>query len=125
LAFVTPLSDGPAQEPESGVSSAAEQPSLSLVEEEPRRYPSTIGGLCYLVILALTVVGLVVVALGHWRGGVHAIAVALAVAGVVRGVLPHRDAGMLEVRSRWFDTGLLVVAAVAVWVLASTIPAAG
>jgi hypothetical protein len=53
---------------------------------------------------------------------VHVIAVALAVAGVVRGVLPHRDAGMLEVRSRWFDTGLLVAAAVAVWVLASTIP---
>ena len=93
-----------------------------VVEEEPRRYPSTIGGLCYLVILALTVLGLVVVGLGRWRGGVHVIALALAVAGVVRGVLPRRDAGMLEVRSRWFDTGLLVAAAVAVWVLASTIP---
>ena len=121
---MTPLSDGPAPEP--GLSSgAAEQPSLSLVEEEPRRYPSTIGGLCYLVILTLTVVGLVVVALGHWRGGVHAIAVALAVAAAARGVLPHRDAGMLEVRSRWFDTGLLAGAAVAVWELASTIPSAG
>jgi hypothetical protein len=123
LAFVTPLSDGPAQEPESGVPAApAEQPSLSLVEEEPRRYPSTVGGFCYLVILALTVLGLVVVALGHWRGGVHVIAAALAVAGAARGVLPRRDACMLEVRSRWFDAGLLVGAAVAVWVLASTIP---
>lgn len=103
--------------------SAAEQPTLALVEEEPRRYPSTIGGLCYLLILALTVLGLVVVALGHWRGGVHAIAVALVVAGIVRGVLPRRDAGMLEVRSRWFDTVLLAAAGVAVWVLASTIPA--
>jgi hypothetical protein len=73
----------------------------------------------------LAVAGLVVVGLGHWRGGVHALAVALAVAGVARGVLPHRDAGMLEVRSRWFDTGLLIGAAVAVWVLASTIPSAG
>lgn len=122
---MTPLSDGSAQEPESDASPAAEQPSLSLVEEEPRRYPSTIGGLCYLAILALTLVGLVVVAFGNWRGGVHAIAVALAVAGVVRAVLPHRDAGMLEVRSRWFDTGLLIGVAVAVWTLASTIPNAG
>lgn len=118
---MSPLSDGSAPEPEPGVP-AAEQPTLSLVEEELRRYPSTIGGLCYLVILTLTVAGLVVVALGHWRGGVHAVAVALAVAGVARGLLPHGDAGMLEVRSRWFDTGLLVGAAVAVWVLASTIP---
>lgn len=117
---MTPLTEGsfPEPEPTPVQGEAPVDPST----EESRRYPSTIGGACYLVILALTVIGLVVVALGHWRGGVHAVAVALVAAGVVRAVLPRRDAGMLEVRNRWFDTVLLVAVGVAVWVLASTIP---
>ena len=100
-------------------------PQLSLVEEEPRRYPSTLGGACYLVVLGVTVLALVVVGLGHWRGGVHILAGALAGAAALRAVLPRRDTGMLEVRSRWFDVSVLGAVAVALWVLATTIPAQG
>ena len=94
-------------------------------EEEPRRYPSTLGGALYLTILAVTVAALVVVSLGHWRAGVHVLAGALAGAAAARAVLPRRDAGMLAVRGRWFDVVLLAAVGAAMWVLASTIPAQG
>lgn len=87
-----------------------------------RRYPSTIGGACYLVILAITIVGLAVVGAGHWRGGLHAIAAALVAGAVVRFVLPQRDAGMLAVRARWIDCTMLGVLGILLWVLASTTP---
>lgn len=132
---MTPLSDGPAHEPRpdlpdagasDGVGSEAPlPPQLSLVEEEPRRYPSTVGGACYLLILGVTVLALVVVGLGHWRGGVHILAGALAAAAALRAVLPRRDTGMLAVRSRWFDIAVLGAVAVALWVLATTIPVQG
>ena len=102
-----------------------EPPQLALVEEEPRRYPSTIGGSVYLIVLAATVLGLVVASLGHWRGGVHILADALLAAAAARAFLRRRDSGMLEVRSRWFDVALLCAVGVALWVLASTIPAQG
>jgi hypothetical protein len=123
LAFVTPLSDGSAAEPEPSAHESA-PPQLSLVGEEPRRHPSTIGGAFYLGILVVTVLALVVVGLGHWRGGVHIMAAAMAAAAVMRALLPRRDTGMLEVRSRWFDVSLLGAVAIALWVLASTIPSA-
>lgn len=127
---MTPLQDGSGPEPEPTVPAvdrpaASAQPELFVVEEEPRRYPSTIGGAFYLAILGLTAVALVVVGLGHWRGGVHMLAGGLVAAATLRGVLPRRDVGMLQVRSRWFDVTLLAVVGIALWVLASTIPTAG
>ena len=38
--------------------------------QEPRRVPSTLGGLVYLIVVAVSVVGLLVVAFGPWRRGV-------------------------------------------------------
>ncbi|WP_232421843.1 DUF3017 domain-containing protein [Nocardioides sp. Iso805N] len=135
---MTPLSDGSAHEPRPAVregapsgtgdgaaAGAAVPPQLALVEEDSRRYPSTIGGLFYLGILSLTVLALVVVGLGHWRGGVHILAAAMVAASALRAVLPRRDTGMLAVRSRWFDVSLLGAVGIALWVLASTIPAQG
>lgn len=87
-----------------------------------RRYPSTIGGACYLGILALVALGLVVVATGRWRGGVHLISAALVAAAGLRLVLPAREAGMLAVRHRALDCSILGVVGVTLWVLASTIP---
>ncbi|WGL51735.1 DUF3017 domain-containing protein [Nocardioides sp. BP30] len=141
---MTPLSDGPAHEPRPAVpdapaprgaadpagpeapeaTQAPVPPPIAIVAEE-RRYPSTIGGLFYLGILALTVLALVVAGLGHWRGGVHILAVAMVAASVLRAVLRRRDTGMLAVRSRWFDVSLLGAVGIALWVLASTIPAQG
>ena len=46
------------------------EPHLVSVPEEPRRIPSTLGGLVYLIVVAVTAVGLLVVAFGPWRRGV-------------------------------------------------------
>jgi hypothetical protein len=135
---VVPLDDGSVGEPEPTVpeadparatSAPASHPELGLAEEaapeEPRRYPSTVGGAFYLLVLGVTVVALVVVGLGHWRGGVHVLAGSVVAAALVRAVLPDRDAGMLEVRSRWLDVALLVAVGAVMWILATTIPAQG
>jgi len=89
---------------------------------EPRRYPSTIGGSCYLVLLGLAIAGIVVAACGHWRTGVQMLAGAMVCSALLRAVLRDVDAGMLAVRNRWFDVSLLVAAGAVLWFLAATIP---
>ena len=91
-------------------------------ELEDRRYPSTIGGLFYLVVLAATGIGLVIVWREDWRLGIRVIAAALAFAAVARLVLPTRDAGMLAVRHRMFDVVLLGTFAGLLAFLSVTIP---
>jgi len=128
---VAPLSDGSTHEPRPAASGdlgsadaaaeASTPPQLSIVEE-PRRYPSTIGGACYLTLLGFMVVALVMIGLAHWRGGVHVLACVMVAASALRGLLRQRDSGMLAVRGRWFDVALLAVVGVALWVLASTVP---
>ena len=65
--------------------------------DEPRRYPSTIGGAFYLLVLGTAVVAIAIVATSDWRLGVRVLASGLGAAGVLRLVLPQRDAGMLAV----------------------------
>lgn len=103
------------------VAAGVQEPTLA--DGEERRYPSTIGGAFYLGVLAVVALGLAVTAAGHWRGGVHLVAGALVAAAGLRLVLPTRDAGMLAVRHRALDCSLLAAVGVALWVLASTIPA--
>jgi len=91
-------------------------------EPAPRRYPSTIGGALYLVVLLGVGVGLVVVTIGDWRFGVQLAGGSLVVGAVCRLLLPAHHAGMLGVRNRWFDTLLLSGIGLALIVLASTIP---
>ena len=91
-------------------------------EPEGRRYPSTIGGLCYLAVLAASVVGLVIITQGDWRVGVKWNAAALVVAALARLVLPAPQAGMLAVRRRSLDVLLLASVGAALWFLSSTIP---
>ncbi len=88
---------------------------------EERRHPSTIGGAVYLVVLATVGIGLALT-LSDWRLGVKVVAGALAGAATGRLVLPRRDAGMLAVRHRLVDVGLLVGVAAALWLLSETIP---
>ena len=93
------------------------------VPEEPRRIPSTVGGLIYLIIVGAGAVGLGIVAFGPWRRGVALIGLALLVGAVARAVLRDRDAGMLRVRrNRWVDVLMLGGVGVALIVLASVIP---
>jgi hypothetical protein len=92
-------------------------------EPTERRYPSTIGGAFYIGVLVATAVGIVIVYRSHdWQLGVRVIAGALCAAGLLRLVLPQRDAGMLAVRSRLIDVTLLVVVGGALFFLAGNIP---
>jgi hypothetical protein len=109
------------REPEPGTADSGDGPQ---VEAGPavRRHPSTVGGAFYLLVVAASAVGLVIVSRGDWRVGVKWIAAALVVSAVVRLVLPVRDAGMLAVRRRWVDVLLLALVGAALWFLSSTIP---
>ena len=91
--------------------------------DEPRRIPSTLGGLVYLVVVATCAVGLLVVALGPWRRGVSLIGLGLLLGAAFRAALRDRDAGMLRVRrSRWVDVLMLGGVGTALIVLANVIP---
>jgi hypothetical protein len=91
-------------------------------EQEERRYPSTIGGAFYLLVLALGAVGIAIVWSGDWRLGIRCLAGGLCFAALLRLVLPARDAGMLAVRNRFFDAVLLGGVGAAIFFLATTIP---
>jgi hypothetical protein len=91
-------------------------------EPEGRRYPSTIGGMVYLLVLGVSAVGLGIVTEGDWRLGVKWIAGALLGAAVVRLVIPAPQAGMLAVRRRTVDVVILAVLGVALFVLSTSIP---
>lgn len=114
-----PLDDLPVPPVPSADEVAAE---LEEVEEEGRRYPSTIGGAFYLAVLVTTVVSVGIVWSGNWRLGVRCLAGALLVAAVMRLVLPAKDAGMLAVRHRAVDCVLLAGLGGALVFLAQTIP---
>lgn len=89
---------------------------------EERRYPSTIGGAFYLLVLAVTVAGLAVASLSDWRIGIRIVGGALLLAATVRTALGPRDAGMLAVRHRALDVAVLAGLGVALIFLASSIP---
>jgi hypothetical protein len=87
-----------------------------------RRYPSTFGGLIYLVVVVVTLVGLALVACGPWRKGVAVVGFALLFASAMRLVTRESEAGMLRVRSRWFDVTMLAGVGIALLALAANIP---
>lgn len=89
---------------------------------EERRYPSTIGGAFYLLVLAVAVVAVGVVVAGAWRTGIRWFGGALVLAAAVRLALRAQDAGMLAVRSKGIDATLLVGVGAALIFLASSIP---
>lgn len=106
-------------------------PDLPVVHEEPipppaglteRRYPSTIGGALYLLVLVAAGVGVALVVTDDWRLGVRVIAGALSGAALARLLLPQRDAGMLAVRHRFVDVLMLGGVAVALFFLVGSIP---
>jgi Protein of unknown function (DUF3017) len=91
--------------------------------EKRRRIPSTLGGMVYLIVVAISIAGLLVTALGPWRRGVSLIGGGLLFGAFVRAVLRDRDAGMLRVRRhRWADVLMLGGVGTALIVLASVIP---
>ena len=57
------------------------------MRDEPRRIPSTLGGLVYLIVVAASAVGLLIVAFGPWRRGVALIGLGLLFGALARIVL--------------------------------------
>jgi hypothetical protein len=68
------------------------------------------------------VTGVVIAATGPWRTGVSWLAFALLAAATARLLLPDADAGMLRVRGKLLDAGILIAMGVTILVLAATIP---
>jgi hypothetical protein len=78
-----------------------------------------------LLSVLLTVgLGLLLVALEHWRKGLVVIGLALVGAALLRLLLPVRRVGFLAVRSRPVDVVLLAGMGLALTVIALAIPAA-
>ncbi len=92
------------------------------VPQEIRRYPSTLGGLVFLAVLAATLVGVGLGATGHWRTGVVWIGLSFLGAAAARLVLPESQAGMLHVRRRLVDVVLFVALGVGLLISVASIP---
>ncbi len=89
----------------------------------PRRgLLATFGGLIYLVVVAITVVGLGLVAFGPWRRGIAVVGIGFLFASGMRLVINERESGLLRVRGRWFDVAALAGVGVALIALATNIP---
>ncbi|MFV0430165.1 MAG: DUF3017 domain-containing protein [Arachnia sp.] len=78
-----------------------------------------------LASLAVLLVGVGFVVLGHWRRGAMIIAAAAAAAALLRLALPVRIAGLLVVRGRLFDVASYSFYSAVIAVLAVITPATG
>lgn len=97
----------------------AEEPSG---EVEPRRYPSTIGGACYIAVIAVCALGIGVAVSSDWRLGIRIVAGGLMSAALLRLLLREQDAGMLAVRHRAVDVAVLALMGGLIYFLAVSIP---
>lgn len=75
-----------------------------------------------LVVLAVTALGLLLVAMVASRPGVIVVGLALLLAAGLRLTLPTRQAGWLAVRTRSLDASFLLLLGFALVLLANTIP---
>jgi len=86
-----------------------------------RRRPEP-GTYVYLAVAVAVLAGLGIAALGAWRVGITVGGVAIGLAGVVRGVLPERVAGLLRIRRRSSDVLLMVAFGAALVTLPWLVP---
>ncbi|MBM7519007.1 DUF3017 domain-containing protein [Nocardioides nitrophenolicus] len=70
-------------------------------------------------------IGLVVAGASDWRVGLRIMSGGLAAAALLRLGLPEKDAGMLAVRHRLLDVGILLAVAIGLVLLAGSIPEQG
>lgn len=84
--------------------------------------PSTTGGIVYLIVVAVLLVGLGIAVFGAWRTGIVVSGSSFGLAFFFRAVLPEDRAGMLRVRRRLFDLAVLAVCCIGLIVLATVIP---
>lgn len=89
----------------------------------PRPWWALVLGQWPLAITLLGVaVGVGIMGTGYWRRGATAIGLTISVAAALRWLLPERIAGLLVVRSRWFDALVLAVLGVGILVTAWVVP---
>ncbi|HWU31461.1 MAG TPA: DUF3017 domain-containing protein [Marmoricola sp.] len=93
-----------------------------MTAERPKGVPSTIGGVVYLVVLAMAIAGLVLVTTSNWRVGVSVLGGGLLVGAVGRVALGEFESGMLRVRNKVFDVIALAGLGTLMIVLAIVIP---
>jgi len=93
--------------------------------DEPRRYPSTIGGAVYICVGLAAFTGLGITVLGPWRTGLTVMGGALIAGAAGRLVLADEKAGMLKVRRKSLDVMFMAGLGAALIVLASVVPPAG
>jgi Protein of unknown function (DUF3017) len=91
---------------------------------EPTAAARTLRAWPLLVVLAGVVAGLVIALLGEstWRLGCLVIGGSLVLGAVERIALPSREAGLLQVRSKAFDAGMLIVLGAMIVALAILVP---
>lgn len=70
------------------------------------------------VVLVIAAIGLLLVAMSHWRSGVGVLGISALVGGAARLVLPDAALGVLAVRSRMFDAAFMLTLGVAFEALA-------
>jgi hypothetical protein len=92
------------------------------VGPELRRYPSTIGGVLFLLALGGTLAGVGIMTTGNWRLGVLWMGASLLSAAAARLVLPENQAGMLHVRRRLVDVVILIGLGAGLVISAAAIP---
>ncbi|WP_462204046.1 DUF3017 domain-containing protein, partial [Frankia sp. CcWB3] len=79
----------------------------------------------FALVLAGVTVGLVLVFQDRWRRGMVVVGVVLVMAALARLVLPARRIGLLAVRGRAFDVGILLLFGVSVIILTFAVPYIG
>jgi energy-converting hydrogenase Eha subunit B len=91
---------------------------------EPTAAARTLRAWPVVVVLVGVVAGLVIALIvdSGWRLGCLVIGGSLGVGALERIALPSREAGLLQVRSKAFDVGMLIVLAVTIIVLAVVVP---
>lgn len=75
-----------------------------------------------LLVLAFFAVGVLLVLNRHWRRGSVMMGGSLALAGLLRLVLPEQLAGLLAVRGKVFDVALCLGAGTTIMVLGMVVP---
>jgi hypothetical protein len=94
------------------------QPEHSIAPRKPR----TLGGMVYLAVLGVTVLGIGLVVLDRWRSGLTLVGGALVCGALARAVIRDHDAGMLGIRRKSVDVATLIVLGSGLVVLAAVIP---
>lgn len=93
----------------------AERPPKTFVQQVLGQWPLAL-------VLSGVSLGLLIVALNHWRTGCTLIGLSITLGGVLR-LLPNQRVGLLAVRSRPVDCVLLLGVGVGITLLAWLVPA--